>query len=60
MERWVERTTTIVCSQHDPTGWLERLGESAVSDAILDRLLSKSYTIKIDGSISMKKRQTAD
>ena len=60
MERRVERTTTIVCSQYDPEGWIERLGESAVSDAILDRLLSKSYTIKIDGNISMRKRHAAD
>lgn len=60
MERRVERTSTIVCSQYDPEGWIERLGESAVSDAILDRLISKSYTIKIDGEISMRKRHAAD
>ena len=60
MERRVERTTTIVCSQYNPEGWIERLGESVVSDTILGRLLSKSYTIKIDGEISMRKRHTAD
>lgn len=60
MERHVERTTTVVCSQYDPEGWIERLGESAVSNAILDRLLSKSYTIKIDGKISIRKRHAAD
>ena len=31
MERRVERTTTIVCPQYDPEGWIERFGESAVS-----------------------------
>lgn len=31
MERRVERTTTIICPQYDPEGWIERLGESAVS-----------------------------
>ncbi|EEX67891.1 hypothetical protein MITSMUL_05415 [Mitsuokella multacida DSM 20544] len=31
MERRVERTTTIICLQYDPEGWIERLGESAVS-----------------------------
>ncbi len=33
----------IVCSQYDPKEWIERLNESVVSYAILDRLLSKSY-----------------
>lgn len=31
MERRVERTTTIICPQYDPEGWIERFGESAVS-----------------------------
>lgn len=31
MERRVERTTTIVCPQYEPEGWIERFGESAVS-----------------------------
>ncbi len=60
MERRVERTTTVVCSQYDPGGWIERLGESAVSDAILNRLLSKSHTIKIDGNISIRKLHAAN
>lgn len=60
MERRGERTTTIVCSQYDLEGWIERLGESAVSDAILERLLRKSYPITIDGNISMRKRHAAN
>jgi DNA replication protein DnaC len=60
MERRVNRATTIVCSQYEPEGWFERLGGTAVADAILDRLISKAQTIKIDGDISMRKRHSAD
>lgn len=47
---------TIICSQYDTTGWLERLGIGPVSEAILDRLTPKSQTIKIDGNESMRLR----
>lgn len=56
----IQHHATIVCSQYNPEGWIERLGELAISDDILDRLLSKSYTIKIDGKISMRKCHAAD
>lgn len=56
MERRVDQATTIVCSQYGPEGWHEQLGGSAVADAILDRLTSTAYTIKIDGDESMRKR----
>jgi len=56
MERRVGQTTTVVCSQYDTAGWIEQLGGSVIADAILDRLTSSSYTIKIDGEASMRKR----
>ena len=46
------RTTTIVCSQFTPDGWLEHLGEDigeiAVPDAIRRRLVNKAYIVLIE------------
>lgn len=57
MQHWsIQHHATIVCSQYNPEGWIERLSELVTSDDTLDRLLSKSYTIKIDGKISMRSR----
>lgn len=47
---------TIRCSQFDVSGWHSKLGGGALADAILDRIVPKSYTIKISGDKSMRTR----
>ena len=34
----------------------EKLGEALVADAILDRIIHDSYSILLDGEISMRER----
>lgn len=48
--------STILCSQFDVAGWHSKLGGGALADAILDRIISKSQTIKIKGDKSMRSR----
>jgi DNA replication protein DnaC len=48
--------STIFCSQSDPRGWHELIGEDTLADAILDRIVHDSYTVFIDGKISMRER----
>lgn len=42
-----KRASTIFCSQFAPAGWHKKIGEAALADAILDRLVYDSYTIEI-------------
>ncbi len=49
-------TSTIFCSQFEPSGWYEQIGEATLADAILDRIIHDSYSIMIDGKISMRER----
>jgi DNA replication protein DnaC len=51
-----KRASTIFCSQFAPDGWHEKIGESAVADAICDRIVYDSYTIVIHGD-GMRKRK---
>ena len=51
------RSSTIICSQIMPEGWHERLGGSALADSILDRIMPASYTMKIEGDVSMRRRK---
>lgn len=46
----------IFCSQFSPEGWHEKLGNPQIADAILDRIIHDSYSILIDGQVSMRER----
>jgi len=48
--------STIFCSQFAPGGWHERIGEVTLADAILDRIVHDSFSIRIEGKISMRER----
>lgn len=37
------------CSQWAPEGWLGKLGDGPLADAILDRIRNSSYTILLKG-----------
>ena len=56
MERRYRSKGTIFCSQFSSESWHKRLGGGALADAILDRIVSKSVTIKIEGNQSMRIR----
>jgi DNA replication protein DnaC len=47
--------STIFCSQFSVAGWHMQIGESALADAVCDRIAHNSYTIMIEGD-SMRKR----
>jgi DNA replication protein DnaC len=49
--------STIFCSQFAPGGWHEQIGEDTLADAILDRIVHDSYTLYIDGKVSMRERR---
>jgi DNA replication protein DnaC len=51
-----KRASTIFCTQLAPDGWHEKIGESAVADAICDRIVYDSYTSVIHGD-GMRKRK---
>lgn len=46
--------STILCSQFYVGGWYSKLGDGALADAIFDRIVPKSHTIKILGDSSMR------
>ena len=56
-----KKASTIFCSQHDVGGWHDKIGESTVADAILDRIVHDSYRVVIasdrDDSVSMRQRK---
>lgn len=49
-----ESKSTILASQFDSAGWIERLGSNAVADAIMDRVIHNSYIVNISGDKSMR------
>ena len=48
--------STMLCSQYSPQGWHAKLGEGAIADAVIDRLIHNSHVIHIEGKESMRKR----
>ena len=48
--------STILCSQFAPGGWHAKLGEGAIADAVIDRLVYNSHIIHMEGTESMRKR----
>lgn len=56
-----KKAATIFCSQHDVGDWHDKIGESTLADAILDRIVHDSYRIVIasdrDDSVSMRQRK---
>ena len=48
--------STLLCSQYSPGGWHAKLGDGAIADAVIDRLVHSSHLIHIEGKESMRKR----
>ena len=46
----------LICSQFAPSGWHAKLGEGAIADAVIDRIIYRSEMIHIEGDESMRKR----
>ncbi|RDC28346.1 hypothetical protein C1854_14455, partial [Eggerthella lenta] len=42
------------CSQFSPAGWHAKLGEGAIADAVIDRIVYRSDVIHIEGDESMR------
>lgn len=46
----------LICSQFPPARWHAKLGEGAIADAVIDRIVHRSDIIHIEGDESMRKR----
>ena len=48
----------MLCSQFSPAGWHTKLGEGAIADAVIDRVVYNSHVIHVEGDESMRKRMS--
>lgn len=46
----------LICSQSSPAGWHAKLGEGAIADAVVDRVVYRSDIIHIEGEEPMRRR----
>lgn len=52
------RGSLILCSQFAPSGRRAKLGDSAMADAVVDRIVFNSHVLHIEGEESMRKRMS--
>jgi len=50
----------VLCSQFDTPGWIEKIGNQELAEAVVDRIAHNSYKIYIKGADSMRKRLGLD
>lgn len=48
----------LLCSQFVAGGWAAKIGEGAVAEAIIDRIVHNSHVIHVEGDESMRKRMS--
>ena len=53
-----KKGSLILCSQFAPAGWHSKLGNGAMADAVIDRVIYSSYAIHIEGNESMRKKMS--
>ena len=52
-----KKASTIFCSQFDVPGWMDKIGDPLIADAICDRCVHNAYKIVIECKESMRKRK---